>query len=439
MVITSNFQAQGNFTFALQSALSAYSDEMYTNAKKLSGTMIVGTNAQIDPSTETYIGQTRFFKPFSNQKVNVASTDNSTAAQIDNAAKQDYTSDFLTYIKTVRTFGAREINVQRVISMQDGLAKIARDFGEVRAQDEHESIMAVLRGAAAAEVGYGSRRISSTAAEFLGGLNNFGHDYGLAPTAAATTGTAPAIGARGVGFYCDINGGSTGPTVGDSAFGAPATGASDERDLIMGSSNPGTSGYGAILGENLFRAISLGYADYEPDYMYMITSPEVMTQLRVANLVDQTKVTEGNLQFDTIFGGKFRLLMSRTNQGNLSAEAGVNSRSVRTTFLVKPGAIEMGQLAVPMPVEMFRDANTYNGGGSTDIWYRWGYATHPMGYNWTNSGATGFAQSISPNRDVPRAGALPATATANLDLNNGTNWDRRFDLLNLGILPIFHA
>ena len=61
----------GNFQFALQSALSAYSDEMYTNAKKLSGTAIVGTNAQIDPSTETFIGQTRFFKPYASQTVNV--------------------------------------------------------------------------------------------------------------------------------------------------------------------------------------------------------------------------------------------------------------------------------------------------------------------------------------------------------------------------------
>ena len=63
--------AGSNFSFALQSALSAYSDEMYTNAKKLSGTAIVGTNAQIDPSTETFIGQARFFKPYSTFTVNV--------------------------------------------------------------------------------------------------------------------------------------------------------------------------------------------------------------------------------------------------------------------------------------------------------------------------------------------------------------------------------
>ena len=138
-----SFTSSG-FQFALQSALSAYSDEMYTNAKKLSGTAIVGTNAQIDPGTETFIGQTRFFKPYGTQAVNVAEVSGSGEGTA--PTRQEYQSEFLTYVKTVRTHGAREINVQRVVSQMDGLAKIARDFGEVRAQDEHDSIMAVLKG-----------------------------------------------------------------------------------------------------------------------------------------------------------------------------------------------------------------------------------------------------------------------------------------------------
>ena len=120
-----------------------------------------------------------------------------------------------------------------------------------------------------------------------------------------------------------------------------------------------TVGYGAVLGDRLFTALSLGYADYEPDHVYMITSPEIMTQLRTANLVDQTTVTEGNLEFQTVFGGKFRLIMTRANQGNRGGDTNVDSASTRTTFLVKPGALEMAMLDVPMPVEMFRDANTY--------------------------------------------------------------------------------
>ena len=49
--------------FVLQEAISAYSDEAYTNAKKLSGTGIVGSNPNIDASTETFVGQVRWFKP----------------------------------------------------------------------------------------------------------------------------------------------------------------------------------------------------------------------------------------------------------------------------------------------------------------------------------------------------------------------------------------
>ena len=47
----------------LQEALSGYSDEAYTNAKKLSGTGIVGSNPDIDTGTETFIGQVRWHKP----------------------------------------------------------------------------------------------------------------------------------------------------------------------------------------------------------------------------------------------------------------------------------------------------------------------------------------------------------------------------------------
>ena len=53
----------GADNFALQSAISAYADEAYTNARKLSGTGIVGSNPNIDTSTETFVGQVRWFKP----------------------------------------------------------------------------------------------------------------------------------------------------------------------------------------------------------------------------------------------------------------------------------------------------------------------------------------------------------------------------------------
>ena len=43
----------GATDYVLQEALGAYSDEAYTEAKKLSGTGIAGAEAQIDTSSET--------------------------------------------------------------------------------------------------------------------------------------------------------------------------------------------------------------------------------------------------------------------------------------------------------------------------------------------------------------------------------------------------
>ena len=96
----------------------------------------------------------------------------------------------------------------------------------------------------------------------------------------------------------------------------------------------------------------------------------------------------------------------------------------------------MAMLNVPMPVEMFRDANTFAGGGSTDIWYRWGYVIHPMGYNWAGN-QTRFANSVGGD-DVARAG-VNRTGNADSSYVTSTNWERNYDMLNLGILPLFHA
>jgi hypothetical protein len=151
----------GANTYALQSALGAYSDEAYTNAKKLSGTGITSPNPNINTSTETFIGQVRWYKPL-NPTINIASLTDAT-----NGTGTTYASDFSTYIKTVRTHGATQVNLQQVVTQQDGLAKIGRDFGETRAQDEHNSILSVLKGVAIAEALNGA--CSASGATGLGG------------------------------------------------------------------------------------------------------------------------------------------------------------------------------------------------------------------------------------------------------------------------------
>ena len=159
--MTARTNVTGADNFVLQEAISAYTDEAYTTAKKLSGTGIVGMNPNINTNTETFVGQVRWFKPL-NPAINIASLTDSAAG-----TKTSYTSDFVNYIKTVRTHGAEKVNMQQIVTQQDGLAKIGRDFAETRSQDEHNGLLAVLKGVAISEAingaaaGSGFHRLSN--------------------------------------------------------------------------------------------------------------------------------------------------------------------------------------------------------------------------------------------------------------------------------------
>ena len=342
-------------------AISAYSDEAYTTAKKLNGTGIVASDQRIDASGESFVGQFRWYKPLA-ATVNIASLASAT-----NGTYTSITTDVANYVKTVRTFGAEQVNMQEVVSKQDGLAKIARDFAEVRAQDEHDALLSVIKGVAMSEVALGD----------LAGSGNGG-------VIAYET-------------NCD----------------AAATGAGDARKLFD------SSAMGAARGERLFKSIGATFKDHEPDFMYLVTSPEVMAEMRAANLVDEDRVTDGSLEFSTVFGGKFRLVMTRANQMISGYSAGdLNAQSTKCSFVIKPGSVAAQAIAMPTPVEVDRSAASYLGGGSTNVWYRWGYVNHPMGYDW--------------------AGATAAFAT-NATMGAAASYTRKMDALNLGILPIFHA
>lgn len=388
----------GATEYVLQEALSGYTDEAYTNAKKLSGTGIIGSDQRIDPSTETFVGQMRWNKPFT-PEINIASLTNSA-----NGNTTSYTTDYLKYVKTVRTHGAEKINVKEVVTQVDGLAKIARDFGETRAQDEHNAILAVLRGVAASEALNGAA--SGSGEVGLGG-QSFDND----PVDDK------------YGFYVD-NG---------------------ANKLIVDAT---TAIQGAQRAQSLLDAFGKAFKDYEPEYCYCVTSPEVMASFRAANLVDQDRIRDGSMDFQTLFQGKFRLIQTRATQSfnateldRLNDGSGVDIAGTKTTFLVLPGAIAMTPLMVPEPVEIDRSAAAYQGGGTTQIWYRWGYVAHPAGYDWAGS-ENEFAsdttyQSVIESSTVKALSAVTDTTGAD---NSVGIWTRKASsALSLGILPVFHA
>jgi hypothetical protein len=386
----------GADNYVLQEAISGYSHEAYTNAKKLVGTGIVGGNPLIDKDTETFTGQLRWFKPM-NPTINTASLTDAT-----DGTTSTYSSDYLNYIKTVRTYGAEKVNLKQMVTQHDGLEKQGRDFAEHRAQDEHNSILEVLKGVAISEALNGAA--AGSGATGLGG-QTFEND----PTD------------KKYGFYVDLG-----------------------ASLPVGAAS--TTSQGAQRAEAFLNAIGMAWKDYEPDFLYLITSPAMLASFRSANLVDQDRVTDGEVEFETIFQGKFRLITTRASQSMSSAQLtklntgpGVDIVGTKTSFLVMPGALAFETLEVPDPVEIYRDARKYKGGGFTTIWNRWGYVAHPTGYTW-NGGTEDFVDA-GEYAFVNEAGTPKAlTAATNALASTAGTWVRKASsALSLGILPIFHS
>jgi len=291
--------------------------------------------------------------------------------------------------------------MQKVVTNVEKLQKISRDFGDTRSKDEHTSILSICKGVALSELIMGAAAGSGLAG--LGG-QTFEND----PTD------------KRYGFYVDL--GAAGMV---SAAAAGNIGASRAAGLL--------------------DALGMAYKDYEPEYAYLVCSPETIASFRTANLVDSDKVTDGTVEFNTIFQGKFRLIPTRANQGFSSAEltkvntgAGIDVVGTKTSFIILPGAIAMEPLDVPMPVEFDRKPSAYKGGGTASIWYRWGNIYHPAGYNWVGN-EEAFPSDAEymyvVENGVPKAVTTTIDALANVV---GT-WQRKTSsALTLGVLPVFH-
>lgn len=388
--------------YVLQSAIGAYRDEAYTNARKLSGTGIVSGNPEIDKNTETYVGQMRWMTPL-NPQINIASLTDPTEGDLTSTA-----SDFAMYIKSVRTMGAKNVNLNKVITQKDGLAKFGRDLAENKGQDEHNAILAVLKGVAIAEALNGAA--SGSGEPGLGG-QTFEND----PTD------------KHYGFYVDMG-----------------------TDKLVTDASAGN--IGAARAHGFLEAFGKAWKDYEPEYAYLITSPEVMASLRSANLVDSTRITDGSVDFETIFQGKLRLIQTRANQSMTAAElarinagSGVDIVGTKTSFIVLPGSVAMEPLDIEIPVEIERKAGAYKGGGTTTVWNRWGYVAHPAGYDWKGL-ATQFpsdagykeVKAATVNSGLPVALTEAGLATKEDEMRGV--WERKTSsALSLGILPVFHS
>jgi len=112
----------------------------------------------------------------------------------------------------------------------------------------------------------------------------------------------------------------------------------------------------------------------------------------------------------------------------------------KTSFIVLPGALAMEDLSVPMPTEIERKAATYQGGGETAIWRRWGYVLAPAGYDWVGS-EEAFPSDLTYRYAVEAGTPKSFTDVTSATLADTTGtWKRKTaSALSLGILPVFHS
>ena len=362
-------------------AISAYTQERWTHERRITGTGIVDTNTEIDVTGESRIGQLRFIKEFS-PTVNIlteANTQGNTTG---------ISAELMNYIKCARSIGVEQVNIQKMISKVDGISVFSQNLARSQAKDEHEAIMHVIEGVCASEAN--PAQVHSMGNNKTGGLLNFDSD----PKSNT------------LGFFIDLN-------AANSFAGATAAASASNARKLFDTSKNNASGVSRLI-----SAIGVAWQDYEPDYMYLLTSPESMADLRMMNLIDEDRVEEGNINFQTILDGKFRLLRTRSKVASQGASTLVNQYSTKTTVVVAPGALAFEKVPIEMPVEIDRDASAYQGGGNTELWYRYGFVAHPIGYDW--AGATN---------------AFPSNA----DYKANNAWTRKLSALNLKILPIFHG
>ena len=405
----------------IERAVSGYADQKRSDAVKISGTALMGSDARISGSSEDFYGSIRWNKSLGDVAYGVSPGAPGSTTNINVPTESDVegtvtanSTDVAEYIKTARNIGADEYSITQVITQAAGsIATVGAQFGEARARDEDAAVVSVIKGVAAAEV----LKADSVSTKTIDGGAFGQHDPDSLNEAA--------------GFFYDVN---------SSKAATPANNVAGTGKLID------SSAVGGASAKALWEAVAAGYADLEPEFFYLIVQPSVYQDMRSANLLAEAdRITDGNLQFDTLFNGMFRIVQSRTNLGNYSTMGTqgttqpVNKGSVKTSLIALPGAISMLDVAQPVPVEFDRDASKGTGSGKSDAWYRWGYVMHPRGYTW--SGAKAFANNSDATASRSTQGAITGY---NYEPSNAAQkivspWSRKENVANWGLLPIFHA
>ena len=434
-------------------AISAYGQQEFNDSKQLVGTQIVGGSVTIGGTPivserEDFYGTIRFDKAQDDvsylnsgttisgkTRVNVA-TETSSEGEL-----SEFDMDTAEYIKTYRTHGAEDYLVTPVLTRRAGaIGKIGEHYGRTRARDADAALVSVLKGVIGQELarangvsiaGQAGSSAPTAIAARLAGSGSFGVD------------DANSLNQNG-GFFYDVN---SSPLDNDTAG----------TNTLIGAVGA-TKGKGAAVFENVLKAHAYGFSDVDVDFMYLVVDRKTYLDIQLANLLDDDHVVDGNVKFQTVLNGQYRILYTRTSLGSYNATYGtvagtvtgdtqsVNAGSSRTSVLIRPGAVAFVPMGVNRPVAIDRDESVGKGAGRDELWLRWGFVMHPYGYSWAGS-KKAFARNDDIDPTVATnatnaglfGGPLAAAADRKRGFSGAANWRRAENVGNLRILPVFHS
>ena len=363
-ITSSNFNS-------IAKAISAYAQAERTDAALLTSTALVGSDARITDSGEGYTGTLRWLdysiptgtnkqnETLANENINLLGVSNKSA----------------TYIKNVDHVAAQEMSIQRITSKVDGLAYLGAQFAKARATREDVQLRSILNGITDAMT-----------------------------QVTTTTGGETTTGSLAIG--------SEDPAAVINTF-SYYTGSNDESAANPLFAEENTSNNRSSFFDTLFDALSAVKGEYEEPFYYLVISSATYNILRKQNVLDVAPVVDGNFNFNTILGGKLRLIINNQIQtANMDDD-------LKVSYIVKPGAFHYSEVAQVNPTAIERNELAGNGGGAVTILSRWGNIMHPKGFSFT-----GTLTEFPSNSTLLAKASWTVTAT---------------NVNEMGIFPILHG
>ena len=346
-------------------AISVYADAARADASLVLSTGVTASDARVSDAGEGFTGVIRWLSyadGTSAAKPTVDDTGFNSLASANYMTAGNYQE---VYIKNVGVAAARENSIQSLISRVDGLSFLGRQFGAVRARREDASFRSVIQGIGDAIYG---TTANLTADADAGVINTFG--YRTEYTHSSTSFT-PLF------------------------------------------ENENTSFNRSSFFDVLLDAMTAVSGEFEEPFYYLIVNPDTFNILRKQNVLDVNPVQDGNLNINTLLGGKIRLIVT----GNSIGAGTIQTANV--SYLLKAGAVHYSNVAVNNPTAIDTNVVTNGGFGDVSIVSRWGNIIHPRGYSWNAA-----------------AGAFPADTL----LATAGSWSTVATNVNqTGIFPIFHG